>query len=432
MEKIIYYIWKNRLFPLTGLRTTSGEAVRVINCGYNDSSKINVFHDAKIKIGENTWVGNVILHSKSSDWEHEISADSSCTDNVILHVTMENDCSMLRKHGEEIHQLCLEYPEELKKEISETIRDNAYRLPCAYAVSQLENVKLHCILSRLMVERIEEKAKTIQELYEKSNKKWDDTLFKTLTKSFGFGIQSDAFEELANILDFNALGKHHNNSMQVEAIFFGQAGLLEEKSLPHYYRMFALQNNYFNELKREFAFLTNKFNLKIMDYKSWEKGNSQPHLRIARLASIFNCYKFNLSSIANCLTTEELYKLIDTPLHGYWYNHTCFGGTENYGNNRMSQRQLDVIIINAIAPILYVYGKHRKDYSLCSKAEELLHNLKAEENSIVRQWKELGIKSDCAGDSQALIHLKKSYCSKTRCLECQFAYIYIRSVLKCS
>lgn len=430
MENIINYIWRNRLFPISGLRTTTGEQVRVINSGYS-YGRGNVFMDAKVIIDDKTWVGNVVLHEKSSDWEHEISADSKSIDKIILHVTMENDCTMLRKNGEEVYQICLNNPKELKEELHETSERYGKRLPCAHAVSQMEEIKLHCILSRLLVERIEEKANKIEELYKKCDRNWEEALFRTLIKSFGFGIQSELFEELASIIDLKALGKHHDNAMQVEAIFFGQAGLLNEQSIPFYYRDFAIQSNYFNELKNEFRFLKSKFNLKTMDYKVWDTGVSSPHLRIARLAAIFNSYNFNISAITNCHTTKELYDLIDTPLHGYWYNHTCFGGTETNGNSRMKQRQTDVIIINAIAPILYVYGKHRKDYSLCSRAEELLHTLKSEENGIVRRWREQGVEPACAADSQALIHLNNSYCSKMKCLECQFAYIYIRSVLKC-
>lgn len=430
MENIINYIWKNRLYPLSGLRTRTGEQVRVINNGYNDGRN-NIFSNAKVIIGDRTWVGNVILHEKSSDWEHELSTGHGCMDNVILHVTMENDCSMLRKHGEEVQQLCITYPDNLKEELLGTTGRNGRRLPCMHAVSQLEEIKLHCILSRLLVERMEEKANKIEALYEKCDKKWEETLFRTLTKSFGFGIQSELFEELANIIDINALRKHRDNAMQVEAMFFGQAGLLNEMSIPYYYRDFAKQSNYFNELKEEYRFLENKFNLKSMDYRVWETGASSPHLRIARLAAIFSSCKFSFSAITNCYTTEELYRIIDTPLHGYWYNHTCFGGTETSGNGRMKQRQVDVIIINAIAPLLYVYGKHRKECSLCSRAEELMYTLKSEENSIVRRWREHGVEPACAGDSQALIHLNNSYCSKMKCLECQFAYIYIRSIINC-
>lgn len=431
MKNVIYYIWKNRLFPYSGLRTTSGENLCIIDNG-RSNNKSNIFNNAKIKIGDKTWAGNVVLHDKSSDWEDDIHKYSSCIDNVILHVTMENDCTTLRKHGEEVHQLCIGYPENLKSDICQNTEENKrHSLPCARAVSQIEIVKLHSILSRLLVERIEEKARHIEATYAKCGKRWEETLFRTLIKSFGFGIHTQLFEELADTLDFHALGKHHDNSMQVEAIFFGQAGLLNELSIPYFYRDFATESCYFRELKREYQFLEKKFNLKSMDYKTWEKSSSSPHLRIARLAAIYHSYRFNMSNIAECNTIEELREIIETPLRGYWYNHTCFGGTEHIGNSKMKERQIDVIIINAIAPVLYVYGKHRKEYALCGKAEEYLHNLKSEENSIVRRWKEQGVRADCAADSQALIHLDKSYCSNKKCLECQFAYIYIKSVLKC-
>lgn len=430
MKNAIYYIWKNSLLPLTGLHTTSGEKLRIIDHGQSNENS-NVFNNAKLIIGDNTWVGNVVLHDKSSDWEQEIHADRSCTDNVILHVTMENDCTALRKHGEEIHQLCIGYPERVEKEFHDTVIGKTGCLPCAHAVSQIEEVKLHCILSRLLVERIEEKASGIMSLHARYGQKWEETLFRTLVRSFGFGIHSELFDELASILDFQALGKHYDNSIQVEAIFFGQAGLLDEESIPYYYRKSATESNYFKEIKREFIFLEKKFNLRRMDYKKWDACNSSPHLRIARLAATFHNRTFNMSSIANSNSIEELYKLIDIPLHGYWYNHTCFGGTETCGNARMKQKQIDVIIINSIAPVLYVYGKHRKEYALCGKAEEYLHSLKCEENSIVRRWKEEGVKATCAADSQALIQLSKSYCSNKKCLECQFAHVYINSIIKC-
>lgn len=430
MENIIYHIWKNRLFPYSGLHTTSGEKLYVIDNGKSNGRK-NIFYNAKIRIGKSTWVGNVVLHGKSSEWEQEIRENKSCIDNVILHVTMENDCSTLRKHGEEIQQLCIGYPDSLKSDFHRTMEERSTNLSCARAVSQIETVRLHSILSRLLVERIEEKARAIEELHEKCAKRWEETLFKTLIKSFGFGIHTQEFAEFADIIDFQALGKHHDNSIQVEAIFFGQAGLLNEASIPYYYRDFATKNSYFNELKKEYTFLEKKFSLKSMDYRVWEKSNSAPHMRIARVAAIYHSHTFSMSSIANCDTIEELREIIATPLRGYWYNHTCFGGTETCGNYKMKERQTDVIIINAIAPLLYVYGKHRKEYTLCGKAEEYLHTLKCEENSIVRRWKEQGIKAECAADSQALLHLNKSYCSNRKCLECQFANIYIKSILKC-
>lgn len=300
------------------------------------------------------------------------------------------------------------------------------RLQCYEVMAELEEVVLHSIMSRLLMERIEEKAANIEKIFKASDNKWDDTLFRTIIRSFGFGIQGDIFEEWANMLDMKALAKHRDRAIQVEAIMFGQAGLLNEESIPYYYRDDATNSKYFRELQREYRFLSRKFSLKEMNYERWGMSNKTPHLRIARLAALYLGQKASISNITACNTTAELNSLLDTALNGYWYNHTCFGGTETSGNGAMKTRHCDIIIINAVVPILFMYGKRHNDLALCNKAEDFLHFLKSEENSIVRRWKEQGIEINCAADSQAFLHLNRKYCSKCYCEECHFAYHYIK------
>ena len=427
MNNGIHYLWKNNLVHLQQ-STSSGENITVIDRG-TEQSDSNIFHGAKVKIGDKIWAGDIVLHKKSSDWESELHEKRGKYDNVILHVTMQNNCDTVRRHGEIVEQLEISCPASLEKEMEEAFDKQSNRLPCATAIANLENIKLHSILSRLLIERIEEKAENINRLFKSCDERWEETLFKTIIRSFGFGVQSSTFEELATTLNFQALGKHRDNIIQVEAIFFGQAGLLEDESTPYYYRENAMRNTYYNELKREYRFLANKFKLKNMDYKSWGSSGSTPHVRIARLASLYYNSTVSISGISACNTLSELYEMLDVPLHGYWYNHTCFGGTETCGNGRIKQRHCDIIIINAIVPILYVYGKQRSNPALCEKAEDYLHDLKREENSITRRWEENGVTVSCAADSQALIQLNKRYCSANNCINCKFAYHYIKSRL---
>lgn len=427
MENIIYNVWEKGLFPKNGLRTTSGEKLNVIDSGKSNGNR-NIFNNAKIKIGDKVWAGDVVLHSRSSDWEKEIISERSCTENVILHVTLQDDCSMLRKHGEEIHQLCLTYNCD---NILQRSGKACHYIETTDSDTGIGNIRLHGILSRLLIERMEDKAMYIERVLQECQYKWEEMLFKVLVRSFGFGIQSKPFEKLASITDFTALCKHHDNLLQIEAILFGQAGLLDEESIPHYYRRFAVSNEYFNELKREFKFLENKFGLKSMRHEEWNGYSVTPHLRIARLAAIFYNQKLSLSGIADSCSIKELFGIIEHPLNGYWQSHTCFGGTETVGNKSLKPTQIEVIIINAIAPVLYVYGKHRKDFRLCEKAEDYLHTIRGEENGITRKWREAGIIATCAADSQALIQLEKSYCSRSRCHECQFAHQHLKRAIKC-
>ena len=428
MNNGIHYLWKNNLLCFKELNTSSGKRITILDRG-TESDDRNIFSGAKIKIGDKVWAGDVVLHKKSSDWEKEMRKERELRESVILHITMNNDCDALRRHGEAVEQVEINCPASLEREMYEAFEEHSRRLPCAEVVSTLEDVKLHSLFSRLLVERIEEKAAVIERFLKSCDERWEDVLFKTIIRSFGFGIQSDLFETLATKLDFQALGKHRDSIIQVEAIFFGQAGLLNEESIPYYYRDEAFRSSYYNELKREYKFLSNKFKLESMDFHSWGTGGATPHVRIARLAAMYYNRNVGLSKILACNTLTELNGLMDVPLHGYWYNHACFGGTETCGNGKMKQRQSDVIIINAIVPMLYVYGKHRSNHRFCEKAEDFLHELKREENSIVRRWEETGLSVNCAADSQALIQLNKRYCSMNNCINCKFAYHYIKSRL---
>ena len=320
-------------------------------------------------------------------------------------------------------------PEELVREFNAAVQHNAV-LPCSEAIAGLPGIQYHGYLSRLLTERIEEKCRIIDRVFTQCDQRWDDTLLKVAIRSFGFGIQSAVFDEWASVLNTQALGKHRDNPTQVEAILFGQAGLLDDESIPYYYRENATKQSYYNELKREYRFLSNKFGLASIDHKSWGCGNSTPHLRIARIASLYCLDRLTISSITSTNTLTEVYRLFSHPLNGYWQNHTCFGGTETTGNGCMKQKQVDVIIINSVAPMLYIYGKHRKEERYCSMAEDLLHQIEPEENGIIKKWRELGIKAECAADSQALLQLSRSYCRAKRCIDCPFAYHYIKSRIK--
>ena len=294
--------------------------------------------------------------------------------------------------------------------------------PC-HIMEELPKEQLGKQFAHLLAERLEEKRKIIERIFTLCDQRWDDTLLKVTIRSFGFGIQGTIFEEWANILNTQALGKHRDNPTQVEAILFGQAGLLEIESIPYYYREEALKSCYYNELVREYRFLSNKFNLKSIDHRKW--GSSTPHLRIARIGSLYNLGRLTISGITAAETLTDIYKLFAHPLNGYWQNHICFGGTETSGNGCMKQKQVDVIIINTVAPVLHIYGKHRKEERYCELSEKLLREIDPEENSIIKKWREQGVKPTCAADTQALLQLSRSYCKPKNCKECPFARHHI-------
>ncbi len=410
-KDILHYIWKYRMVAPDKLQTLSGRSIEIISIGEEEKDS-HTFRNAHIKIDGEERIGDIRMEP------------AICDDSAALNIVSYDDITPTD-------------PDTTLQIKRSRLFDEEYlaitcgKQPCEETINTTDTLHINSYLSRLLVERIEDKARRITATHNLSDKRWEETLFRTLARNFGFGIQGDAFEKWANILELTALGKHRDNLLQIEAVFFGQAGLLESDSIPEYYRTEAERTPYYNELKKEYKFLSTKFNLQQADHAIWRSGGTgTPHARIARLAAMYHKSNVSISSIAECDTLDELKRVLQTPLQGYWNNHTIFGGTTTTGKpESISTKHLHLLIINTIVPILYSYGKHRKDTALCNKAEDHLHLLPPEDNSIIRSWAKMGVNANCAADSQALIQLKKEYCNKKKCLDCQFAYRHLKSVL---
>lgn len=413
MEKrpLLHYIWKNRLCNNDALLTSSGDKIEVYNTG-ESSADCKSFNDACITIAGEELRGCIIVEPS----EEDIPNDGS----ILCIASPQNRAADICRNV-----LYIEPGNTFEQEFQKVFKG---KFPCYEEIAATDSLHTSSYLSRLLSERMEEKSARIAATHLIGDKRWEETLFRILARNFGFGIQSDAFEKWAELLNLAALGKHRDNLLQVEAVFFGQAGLLETESIPDYYRSEAERAPYYNELKREYKFLSAKFGLQQADYNIWKScGNSVPHTRIARLATIFHNGNITLSNIAECDTLDELKRLLQTPLGGYWSNHSLFGSTTATGKpETISTKHLNLFIINTIAPILYAYGKHRRDNALCNKAEDFLHRLPVEDNGIIRGWEKIGLHARCAADTQALIQLKKEYCNRGRCIDCMFAYRHLK------
>jgi len=77
------------------------------------------------------------------------------------------------------------------------------------------------------------------------------------------------------------------------------------------------------------------------------------------------------------------------------------------------------LLINAVIPVLFVYGRSRDSLEICDRAVSFLEELDPEDNSIIDEWKTTGIEPDSAFITQALIQLRNCYCRKRRCLDCR-------------
>lgn len=420
MEQLLHYTWKHKIFPLCELRTTDGRLLEVLNPGIHNTDAGPDFTGAKIKLDGIEWVGNVELHLKTSDWFRHHHDTDAAYDNIILHVASEIDCPLRYPNGQEIPQLQLEVPAYVKENYAE-LSHNDSRPPCRNVIGNLSTFLIHNWMTSLTLERFEERARQIMQRREALDKNWEDTLFVTLARNFGFGINGDAFEQWAQSIPMSAVGKHRDNLFQIEAIFFGQAGLLEAD----------YEDEYYQKLQKEYRYLRQKFTLTPIEVSAWKflrlRPQNFPHIRIAQLAMLYYEQRLNLSRLLNAQNLNEVSALLLTHVSDYWRTHYTFASQATKPIEKtLSPSSIQLIIINSVAPMLFAYGKYKSDQTLCDRAFTLWEQLKPENNAIIRDWASAGIACENAADSQALIQLHRNYCQRRDCLRCKFGYEYIR------
>ena len=419
MEQLLHYVWKHKIFPLKELKTTTGQQVEVIDTGLANTDAGPDFFNAKLKLDGVLWIGNIEIHERSSDWfKHGHHADAGYN-SVILHIASEIDTEISRSNGERIPQIQLICPEAVRTNYKELLETDSYP-PCYRIIPSLPPFTAHSWMTALQMERFEQKATLLNERLKRCQGNWEDAFFITLARNFGFGLNGDAFETWAHRLPFRAVDKHRNDLFQREAIFFGQAGILEDSD----------GDGYYLRLKKEYTYLQHKFGLIPMDASLWRflrlRPANFPHIRIAQLACLYHRAYGLLSRIMETETLQGVRDILKGGTSEYWLTHYTFGGSSPSRPKTLSNTSLDLLIINTVVTFLYAYGLHKGNRVLCARAGSFLEELKAENNYITRMWEQCGMKASNAADSQALIQLKKEYCDKKKCLYCRIGYEYLK------
>lgn len=417
------------MLPLRELTTTDGHAVEVIDPGLHNHHAGPDFFNAKVRINGTLWVGNVEIHEKSSDWYAHGHHHDKAYNNVILHVAEVIDTDVKTSDGLFIPQMQFEVSSKVKEHYRELLAEDQYP-PCYRIIPGLTRLLVHSWMSALQTERLEQKTKAIRERVRQSNDSWENGYFMTLARNFGFGVNGDAFELWAKSIPLMVVAHHRDDLFQIEAIFMGQAGLLELDMIPQHYQQDALKEGYFTKLRNEYLYLQHKFKLTPMNGSVWKflrlRPQNFPHIRISQLATLYYEQRAGLSQLIACESIEQLKDCLATSVTPYWETHYTFGSTSCHTEKHLSPPSLNLLMINTAIPMLFAYGRYHMKEMLCDRAFDFLEQLKPENNYITRMWKACGLEVMNAGDSQALIQLKKEYCDKKDCLRCRFGYEYLK------
>lgn len=397
--------------------TNTGKKVRVVDPGLLNTDAGPDFFNAKIEIDGHMWVGNVEMHYRATDWKRHHHDSDKAYDSVILHVVAKDDAPVRRTNGELIPQLVLEVSPQFNADYASLV-GATIEVPCAEKIKQVPHLTIVEWVEGLAFERLHGKVERIHQLLDSFNGSWEDVCYVTLARNFGFGINNDAFERLARRTPLRLLGKHSDSVLQIEALLFGQAGMLDAQKPG--------MDSYYNQLCTEYAFLSNKFQLTPMEKESWKlfriRPQNFPYRRIAMLAQFIEGGFRMMNRILDAEGEKEMRALFEVELSGYWTKHYTFGKPNERATATLSRSSIDIILINTVAPLLYAYGELTGNYEMTDKAIKLLEDLRAESNSIVSHFVAYGIDCPDALTSQALVQLKREYCDARKCIYCKIGH----------
>lgn len=408
-EKFLYHIWKFKLFNTLNLKTITGEAIEILKPGNFQFDSGPDFFNAQIKINETLWAGNVEIDMHTSDWIKHKHDKDVIYHKIILHVVYEVDKPAMHK----LPVLELKnyiHPSVLKNYTELTGETTSF--PCHNEITKVESIVLDSWLERMLTERLEKKTSEINTALQLNKNNWEETFYHFMAKNFGFKTNSLPFELLAKSIPLNSLAKHKNNSLQIEAILFGVAGMLDDDCT----------DDYFLLLKKEFNFLKSKFNLTTIDKSLWKflrlRPANFPTIRISQFAALVHNSTHLFSKILEINKTGDLHDLLNISASAYWNNHYTFGKTSGNSIKDLGANAINLIVINTIVPFLFLYGKTHSNMYYINRAFGFLENMTAEKNHITQKYIAAGLQINTAWQSQAIIELHNNYCSNKKCLDC--------------
>ncbi len=417
-EAFLQYLWQHKLLAKE-LVTTDGLPVRVLRQGDLNRDAGPDFFNAKLLIDGIEWVGNVEIHVKASDWKaHNHSADKSYN-NVILHAVYTADADIVNEAGYKMPTLQMSsFIDAALVEKYDTLVNMplADSVPCAAKLPLIPSFMVDSFLERLSVERVKQKTDDVQRLLAEAHGGWEQCCYWLMARYFGGKTNAFPFELLAKSTDMRLLARWKNDLERLEAILYGQAGMLDE----------FFDDEYPRALQADYQALRSGAGLTPISSHLWKffriRPSSFPTLRISQFAQLLSQSSGLFFKMLQTDNAEKLLNLFDVKASEYWSTHYRFDKSSQHSVKSAGRSFAYNLLINAWVPLLFEYGNAHGEEQYKERAIDLLHQLPPEDNRIVSIWKSVGITPSDAAQSQALIQLYNNYCCQRQCLNCHFAY----------
>lgn len=424
-EAFLHYIWHHQML-CTGLTTTDGQPVVVLRPGELNRDAGPDFFNARVSIGGVEWAGNIEIHLRSSDWKQHRHSSDKAYNSIILHVVYENDSRIVLENGKEPATLELKsfiHPSLVANYDALMTPSDPQTVPCVRRLPSVPPFIVHSFLDRLAVERIEAKSEVVRRLLDESRGNWEQTCYWLMAHYFGGKVNALPFELVAKATDSRFLARWKDNPRRIEALLMGQAGFLEGY----------FEDDYPRQLQADYEALRAGANLTPIDSYLWRffriRPSAFPTIRLSQFANLLATTANLFSRLLEITDVKEMERLFNCRAADYWDNHYHFDQpTEKKSVKRVGRMQADSLIINAWIPLLFVYGEVRGQQQYKEQALNLLQQIPAEDNSIVRRFAPAALVPENASQSQALIQLYTNYCSSRRCLDCRLGHAIIKKL----
>ena len=446
-ERFLRHIWSNQYLHRSGLKTTDGRPVEVIDVGTLNTDGGPDFRNATITIGAVTYCGDVEIHRTAIEWLQHQHQNDPRYNKVILHVVLERTNELVPTavfSGRPVPVLILEpfLSDSIRTLWQRAILDERARvtesIKCFRLNKDVGSDLLKSWIRRLAVERLELKLRRFDErlrelayiaaltLRERSRpygsariqgnmddvppphrdltlkdlsrrEIWEQVMYEGLMECLGYSKNQETFVRLARAVTLQELRHQHiqNNRLKIEALLFGAAGLLPKiRSLTE-----KDSRDYVRGLAREWAKLRKTYRSTVLHSADWQFFPTRPFnfptLRIAAASVLIERILTGdlfRRIIEHVKSPRELPEKLSTlfsalslePLE-FWSNHYRFDEPTAKPVRALGTQRIKDMIVNAIIPLSLLYARIFKDKAVREQALALYDALPpSAENSITR------------------------------------------------
>ena len=415
-EDFLHFIWKHKLYQHDSLFTEEGEPIQIVHPGRHNTNAGPDFFDARIRIGETLWAGNIEIHVRASDWNKHGHQNDPVYRNTILHVVAISDLPVFNDLAASVPVLVVKWPQWIEDNYEMLLKSHEW-IGCASLLYQVDPFRIKFFLNGIVIERLKQKIDTISKMLSDTKEDWGETFYCMLARNFGLKENALPFEMVARSLPQSVLARHHDSLFQIEALLFGQAGLLGDE---------LFGDEYYLELRKEYRFLAVKYGLRPIAGHLWKfmrmhPGNF-PTIRLAQFAALIHSSKGLFSAVIEANNLEDLQKLFMVKASDYWDSHYNFNKPSVNRKKVFGNQIFSLIVINVVVPFYFLFGESQNKLILKDRALEILEQMPAENNSAMNRWAGAGVVAANALESQALLQLQHNYCEPRKCLDCTIGH----------